>query len=145
MKKFTCIIAAVVIALAFSMDVTAAKKDKAKKEEAKKEAPTPINDKCPLTGKAVNAEKTSTVTFNVCCKGCKKGATKNPTKALAKLTELPNKTCPMKGKDVTSSSPSVEVTVGFCCGKCKDNFDKDAAKHLAKVKAKKKEKEKEKA
>ena len=43
-----------------------------------------------------------------------------------------NKDCPVKGRAVDGSK-AVEISVGFCCGRCKAKFDKDPAALLAKV------------
>jgi len=43
-----------------------------------------------------------------------------------------NTICPIKGKEVDGSK-SVDLTVKFCCEKCKANFDKDPLASAAKV------------
>jgi len=43
-----------------------------------------------------------------------------------------NKECPVRGKAVDGST-SVELKVGFCCGRCQAKFDKDPVALLAKV------------
>ena len=43
-----------------------------------------------------------------------------------------NKECPVRGKAVDGST-SVELAVGFCCGRCQAKFDKDPVALLAKV------------
>ena len=133
LNKIMCVIAATAVLVAFSGDMYAAKKEK------KETTASAVNDKCPMSGKAINEKCTSAISYSVCCKGCAKKAGKAPTKALAKISELPNETCPMKGKDISDKSPKVTFAVAFCCGKCKTGFDKDPAKHLAKIKAAKKE------
>ena len=53
----------------------------------------------------------------------------------AAQAEPANKKCPVSGKDVKADQTSdVSVTVGFCCEKCKAEFDKDPKKYMAKVK-----------
>jgi len=86
------------------------------------------NKNCPMSGKAINAEKTANV--GVCCNNCKGKATKaleaggKKTKAfLKKVTadnkdgDTVNKTCPFSGKATKAT-----VTVGFCCSNCLGKF-----------------------
>ncbi|GEM_PF-461910 len=96
-----------------------------------------INDKCPLSGKGVNASKTSTVEIEVCCNNCKGKVEKNPAAHLAKAAKASKGECVLSGK---AAKTSAKVQVGFCCGNCKAKFDKDPKKFLGKVKAAKKKK-----
>ena len=46
-----------------------------------------------------------------------------------------NKKCPTSGKPVADGKTAeASLTVGFCCEKCKAEFDKDVKKNIAKVK-----------
>src|SRR5439155_26812124 len=53
-----------------------------------------------------------------------------------------NKKCPLTGKDVNKEKTSdyEDQTIGFCCGNCKEKFDKEPAKYIDKVKEFKKKK-----
>ena len=98
-----------------------------------KEAAKPINDKCPLSGKAVDASKTVAVKVEFCCGKCKKKFDSDPSAYLDKAAAGEAGKCIFNGKPAKKEST---LTVGFCCGKCPSNFD--AAKHLTKVEVAKK-------
>jgi len=91
---------------------------------AAKKAPVPVNEKCPLSGKAINAEQT--IGIGVCCGNCAKKVAKDVKGALGKLTsdnkgggdsEPVNTKCPISGKGSKKA-----VTVAFCCAKCKGKY-----------------------
>jgi YHS domain-containing protein len=92
-----------------------------------------MNDKCPLSGKAVAADKSSDVTVKFCCGNCQAKFEKDPTACIGKVDKLPNEKCPVSGKAVGDAS--AKVSVGFCCGDCKGKFDADPVKYLGKIKA----------
>ena len=92
----------------------------------------PINKKCPVSGKAVDASKSSEVTIKFCCMDCKGKFEKDPTACIGKVEKLPNEKCPVSGKAVADASAT--VAVGFCCGDCKGKFDADPAKCLKNIK-----------
>ncbi len=86
--------------------------------------------KCPLSGKAVNAEQTAE--FNggkvaFCCPNCKAAFAKAPDKFAAKANlqlvqskQLKQVACPLTGKPAAADK-SVDVAgvkVGLCCGGC---------------------------
>ena len=48
--------------------------------------------------------------------------------------EALNKTCPVKGKKIAEDKQT-QLTISFCCGKCKSKFDKDPSAFLGKVAA----------
>ena len=96
MKKILAIASALAICVAFSF--------------AAKKAPGPVNDKCPISGKAVNAAQT--VDVGVCCGNCAKKVVKDPKLALEAKGNF--KKCPVSGKAAKKT-----VTIGFCCAKCK--------------------------
>lgn len=98
-----------------------------------------VNDKCPMSGKAVNEDCTSTVTVNLCCGGCVKKFGKDPVSVINKVDKLPNENCPLKGKKANGSK-SGSAVVAFCCGDCKKKFDKEPAKFLSKITARPKKK-----
>ena len=100
-----------------------------------------INDACPLTGKAVTADKTATHngdTVAFCCGNCLKKFKADPDKFAAKVknaNQAFNDKCPLTGKAINASKVTVyKKTVGFCCGNCKKKFDADPAKFAGKVK-----------
>ncbi|MBI1372094.1 MAG: hypothetical protein GC159_04955 [Phycisphaera sp.] len=93
----------------------------------------PINDKCPMSGKSVDPDKTTSVEVHFCCNNCKGKFDKNPGAYLSKVAKAEEGKCPMSGKDAGDKVST--VTVGFCCGDCKAKFDKDPKANLAKVHA----------
>ena len=96
MKKILAIASALAICVAFSF--------------AAKKAPGPVNDKCPISGKAVNADQT--VDVGVCCGKCAKKVAGDPKLALKAKGDFTK--CPISGKAAKKT-----VKIGFCCGKCK--------------------------
>lgn len=108
-------------------------------------ADAPVNKKCPMDAKDVAADQTSTVSVTVgfCCEKCQgkfEADAKAKTDAVKKYAgskDTPaNKKCIMNpSKDVNKDkTATASMTVGFCCEKCKAEFDKDPKKHIAKVK-----------
>ena len=97
MKKILAIASALAICVAFSF--------------AAKKAPGPANDKCPISGKAVNADQT--VDVGVCCGKCAKKVAGDPKSALDKAKGDFSK-CPISKKPAKKT-----VKIGFCCGNCK--------------------------
>ena len=96
---------------------------------AAKKAPAPVNDKCPVSGKAVNAEKTITVGF--CCGKCCGKAAKilkaggqgakdllAKVKADNKDGDTVNKVCPFSDKELGKP----KLVVAFCCGNCQGKY-----------------------
>lgn len=102
------------------------------------------NKKCPVSGKDVDAAKTTEVkvTVGLCCSKCQakfEGDTKMQQDAVKKYagsTESPvNKKCVVSNKDVASGNTSTaSMTVAFCCDKCKTTFEADPKKYISKVK-----------
>ena len=88
---------------------------------AAKKAPVPVNEKCPVSGKAINAEQT--IGIGVCCGNCAKKLAKDVKGTLAKVksrskyTDTVNSACPISGKRIKRV-----VTVAFCCSKCKGKY-----------------------
>ncbi len=107
MKKILAIASALAICVAFSF--------------AAKKAPSPVNEKCPVSGKAVDADQTSKI--GVCCGNCAKKVAKDVKGTLAKVksdskdSDTVNAACPISGKGIKKV-----VTVGFCCPKCKGKY-----------------------
>ena len=96
-------------------------------------AADPMNDKCPLSGKAIDKGASSEVKVAFCCMNCKGKFDKDPAPLLNKVDKLPNEKCPASGKAVDAEATST-VSVAFCCMNCKGKFDKDPASFLSKVK-----------
>ncbi len=90
-----------------------------------------FNDKCPMSGAAVDPTKTSDYKVEFCCKNCKAKFDKDPAAHLAKAAEGEAGKCIYNGKEATTSST---LTIGFCCDNCKGKFDKEPKAHLTKVK-----------
>ncbi|MFP6901747.1 MAG: hypothetical protein VCA36_12445 [Opitutales bacterium] len=88
---------------------------------AEKKAAEPVNDKCPVSGKAVNAEQT--ISVGVCCGNCAKKFVKDVKGILAKVKsdnkdgDTVNKVCPITGKAIKKT-----VVIAFCCGKCQGKY-----------------------
>ncbi|HXX92129.1 MAG TPA: hypothetical protein VEN81_00755 [Planctomycetota bacterium] len=95
----------------------------------------PVNDACPLCGKAVDKQKTSDVKVFFCCANCKGKFDRDPLATLGKVDRVPNEKCPLSGRPLGDAVST--VTVGLCSGECKGKFDQEPARYLAKVKAKK--------
>ena len=104
-----------------------------------------VNKKCPMSGKDVVADQTTTVSVTVgfCCEKCQakfEGDAKAKADAVKKYAgskETPaNKKCAMNAaKDASKDhTATASTTVAFCCEKCKAEFEKDVKKNMAKVK-----------
>lgn len=89
-----------------------------------------FNDKCPISGQAVDDAKTSDYKVEFCCNNCKAKFDKNPAKHLDKAAEAEAGTCIFNGRPAKTNST---LTVGFCCGNCKGKFDKEPNKYIGKV------------
>jgi len=90
-----------------------------------------FNDKCPISGKDVNPEKTSEYKVEFCCENCKAKFDKDPATYMEKVAEGQPGKCVFSGEDATTSET---LTIGFCCDNCKGKFDKDPSKLIGKVK-----------
>lgn len=100
------------------------------------------NDKCPLSGKAINASKVCTISVDVgfCCNNCKGKYESNPSAYTSKIAgivpQIVNDVCPMSGRKV---DPTKVLTikgekVAFCCGNCCGKAAKDKAAVAGKIK-----------
>ncbi len=98
-------------------------------------APDAVNDKCPIKGDDVAADKTSEVHLKFCSDACKMKFEKDPASFLSKIDKVPNTKCPVDAKAPKDIEGT--LTVAFCCGNCKGTFDADQSKNISKVKAKK--------
>jgi len=90
-----------------------------------------FNDKCPISGRAVNEAKTSDYKVEFCCKDCKAKFDDAPGTYMEKVANAEEGKCVISGEDATTSET---LTIGFCCGGCKAKFDKDPKKYIGKVK-----------
>jgi hypothetical protein len=102
--------------------------------EEKKEELKPINDKCPMNGKAVNPDKTIDIKIGLCCENCQAKFEKDIAANIGKVKDLEK--CPFSGKEAKAFTT---VQVAFCCGNCQGKAKKDPAAVLAKVKVTKKD------
>jgi len=104
----------------------------------------PVNKKCPVSGKDVDATKTTdvSVTVGFCCPKClgkfeadKKMQEDAVRKYAGSKDAIVNTKCPITNKDVDKDNTSkATMTVGFCCEKCPAVFEKDPKKYMPKVK-----------
>lgn len=99
MKKIIAFAMALAVGVAFTF---AAKKAPSAKA---------VNEKCPISGKAVDGSQF--VDVGVCCGNCAKKAAKDVKGILAKAKGDFAK-CPISGKPAKK-----KVRVAFCCGNCK--------------------------
>ena len=106
----------------------------------------PINELCPVSGKAVNDGFTSIFedqTVGFCCEKCKATFDEDPAKFAEKLGGKQagagpfNTLCPLSGEPVKADQVSTfeGLEVAFCCGKCKGAFDQEPKKFAAKIAA----------
>ncbi len=95
----------------------------------------PINDTCPIKGKAVDGSKVVSVEVKFCCENCKGKFDKNPGAYLKNVAKAKDGQCPMSGKAAADASSTVEIAV--CCGGCKGKVEADPKKFLGSIKAKK--------
>lgn len=103
-----------------------------------------LNQKCPVSGKAVDTAVTSDVkvTVGFCCAKCQgkfEGDAKQQADAVRKYAgskESPaNSKCPATNKALAEGNQSTaSMKVGFCCEKCKTTFEADPKKYISKVK-----------
>lgn len=101
------------------------------------------NDKCPVSGKAVDGSTVSTYAKVVgfCCGNCKGKFDKDPDAHVEKVAAAPtthvNTACPVSGKDVDDSKTETHdgKVVAFCCGNCQKKFAADPDKFADKVTA----------
>lgn len=108
------------------------------------QAADPVNKKCPVSGKDVDATKTTdvSVTMGFCCPKCVakfEADTKMQHDAVRKYAgtkdAIANTKCPITNKDVDKDATAkATMTVGFCCEKCPAVFEKDPKKYITKVK-----------
>jgi YHS domain-containing protein/uncharacterized membrane protein len=105
---------------------------------------SPVNQKCPISGKPVDASKTvvhegKLIAF--CCDDCRAKFQQDPKTFLAKLdpsetpSKLINDKCPVSGKPVDASKTAVYEgkLVAFCCDDCKAKFQQDPKPFVSKL------------
>ncbi len=124
----------------------AAKADpKAAIAAAYKESKAVGNKKCPVSGHAIEAGKSKSVSFmghsiELCCADCEAGFKKNAyamaIAAVYGVEDAKNAHCPVMDKEEASGEDFVIYKgklVHLCCGDCTEEFKKDADKFLAKA------------
>lgn len=98
-----------------------------------------VNAKCPVSGKAVDAEQTAVyhgAKVGFCCEKCLAKFEADPAPLAAKIAfdTAANEKCIVSGKAVDAEQVAkFTAAVAFCCEKCKGKFDKDPDKSIAKV------------
>lgn len=114
--------------------------------------PVAINQKCPVSGKPVDAAKFVIYEgqkVGFCCDNCKGKFEKDPKPFVGKIENFKpaapkaagatpfNNVCPVSGKGVDASQFVIykDKKVCFCCGNCKAKFEKDSKPFVAKIKA----------
>lgn len=117
------------------------------KEEPKAK---PINAKCPVSGKDIDAANTvlyKAQSIAFCCDKCPAKFEKEPAKYIGKVPEFKepvaaadpakpiNAKCPISGKDIDAATAFVYKTqaIAFCCNNCRGKFEKEPAKYIGKV------------
>lgn len=107
---------------------------------------------CPVSGDKLGADGKPYVfsyqgqEVKLCCKDCKKDFDKNPEKYMAMIQAGDAKpdlltTCPVSGEKLAGDmgEPFVFAYKGqevkLCCKDCKEKFDKNPAKYIAKIRA----------
>lgn len=99
----------------------------------------PVNIACPMSGRDLNPDATSTYQGEVigfCCNNCKSNFDEDPAEHIDKVERLAvNVACPISGRDVNPQQTVVYEgrTIGFCCGNCKSNFEEDPSEHIDEV------------
>jgi endogenous inhibitor of DNA gyrase (YacG/DUF329 family) len=94
-----------------------------------------INDKCPVSGKAVKEGKVVEAKVGFCCEKCKGKFDAEPAKFLKKAAGAKEGMCPVSGKPVDEDQTST-VSIGVCCGKCESKVAEDPKKFLGDVEPK---------
>jgi YHS domain-containing protein len=92
-----------------------------------------LNSSCPVSGKDIDTEKTTTHEVQFCCDKCKGKFDSAPKDHVKKVAEAEAGKCPISGKPVDDEVVT-EVSIGFCCGKCQSKFEDDPAKFRKKLK-----------
>ncbi|MFT4637901.1 MAG: hypothetical protein ACI8T1_001216 [Verrucomicrobiales bacterium] len=98
---------------------------------------THVNTKCPVSGKAIDAEKL--VDFKgakvaVCCEKCQANFDAEKHGAKVVMDNAGNDKCVFSGKEIDAEANAVvSIKVGVCCGKCAKKFAEDPKKAMAKV------------
>jgi len=126
---------------------TAKLPEPAKAEE--KAGAKPINAKCPVSAKDVDAAVTFTYKNQViafCCKDCCGKFAKEPEKYVGKVENFKaeekkadakpiNAKCPLSGKDIDAAATFTykNQVIAFCCKNCCGKFAKEPEKYVSKV------------
>jgi hypothetical protein len=94
-----------------------------------------VNDKCPISGKAVDDSKRVELIAKFCCGKCVAKFKKDPTAYAAKVAKAADGKCAFSGKDAEKET---KISIAVCCGKCKKKGDADPKALFAKLQKKKK-------
>ncbi|MEC7863080.1 MAG: hypothetical protein VYC70_10705 [Verrucomicrobiota bacterium] len=97
-----------------------------------------VNDKCPISGKAVDGSKSVELVAKFCCGKCVAKFEKDPTTYASKVAKAADGKCAFSGKDVDEDAES-KINIAVCCGKCKKKGAADPKALFAKLQKKKKE------
>jgi hypothetical protein len=97
-----------------------------------------INDKCPISGKAVKDSKRVELVAKFCCGKCIAKFKKDPKAYAAKVAKAADGKCAFSGKDAKKET---KISIAVCCGKCKKKGDADPKALFAKLQKKKKKEE----
>lgn len=105
----------------------------------------PVNTECPVSGKAIDPEKTAMhegMVIAFCCGKCLAKFEGDPAPILEKLdlaqspAQPVNTECPVSGKPIDPEKTATHegVVIAFCCDECLAKFEGDPAPILAKLK-----------
>ena len=93
-----------------------------------------VNDKCPITGKAVDGSKSVELVAKFCCGKCVAKFEKDPTAYAAQVAKAEDGKCAFSGKATAKES---KISIAVCCGKCKKKGAADPKALFAKLQKKK--------
>ena len=101
-------------------------------------AETPVNTKCPVSGKDVDKAQTTTYKKEIkfCCENCKAKFDKDPDAMAEKIAKYDSASdkCIVSGKAADAAQKSTyERTVASCCEKCKAKVDAKPDDYIAKA------------
>lgn len=95
-----------------------------------------INDKCPVSGRAVDEDHSVDVVVSFCCGNCKSKFDAKPAEFFEKVSKAEEGKCPLTDRNVDAEKTST-VSVGVCCEKCETKLKEDPKKFITKVEPKK--------
>ena len=92
----------------------------------------PVNEKCPIKGKSVDASKSADYKVKFCCNKCVKKFEKDPLAYAEKVAGAEDGKCAFSGKAVDDEATST-VSIGVCCGGCLKKVKADPGKYFGKL------------